>query len=362
MEIRRIAGESCKTARALWEEVFHEDSQKFTDYYFEHKAVHNVGYVIGESPYKAMMFRTPYPIQLGKKQKELSYLVGVATRKEDRHKGYMSGLLRYSLEEMYKEKQPFTFLMPANPAIYEPFDFQYIYERENWTFKDESKQVPWLESLMEGNVTTEEENILKAAQAKDTIKDRKLNGWYSATRLQQEEPDFSVTEQLADFANKYLEAHYEIYVWRTASYYERQLKESQAQNGDIFVYFKEGEVEAYFLYAREEGEIFLQEVLEKTPGTLDFLQKSEKKKPVIMARIVHLEEMLRLVKSKKSRNVILEVEDDLISKNDGVYRLEITPEGSKVTKLKEYRTPDYYCHIRDLAPQILKNVFINEIV
>ena len=87
MEIRNITGKQCKATRSLWEEVFNEDSEQFTDYYFEHKAEKNIGYVIGEAPYDAMMFRTPYQLRIGKEQKKISYLVGVATRKECRHQG-----------------------------------------------------------------------------------------------------------------------------------------------------------------------------------------------------------------------------------------------------------------------------------
>ena len=128
MKIEKIIGENCNATRPLWEEVFYEDSAQFTDYYFAYKAEKNIGYVIGKNPYDAMMFRTPYRMQIGEVQRDISYIVGVATRKECRHRGYMRQLLMHSFGEMYEEKEPFAFLMPANPAIYEPFDFQYIYE------------------------------------------------------------------------------------------------------------------------------------------------------------------------------------------------------------------------------------------
>ena len=338
MEIKRIAGKECRNTRFLWEEVFSEDSQQFTDYYFEYKAENNIGYVLGEKPYDAMMFRAPYLLQIGKKQKEISYLVGVATRKECRHKGHMTALLMYSLEEMYQEKQPFTFLMPANPAIYEPFGFRYIYERDVWTFVENGKQILSVEKKESGN------------------------GLYSVTSLLKQKKDSNILQQLADFSNEYLRKHYQIYVVRDADYYETQLKESQAQNGDIYVWLKQGKITGFFLYAKEEGEVFIQEVMEAKQGTFPFLKKEEKKKPVIMARIIHLEEMLKLLVSDSPKTVLLEVEDDLLPQNDGVYRLEMTSEGSLVTKLKEARTPDVFFSVTELAEKILKNVCLNEIV
>ena len=267
MRINRIIGEECKTAHSLWEEVFFEDSTQFTDYYFENKAEKNIGYVIGQVPYDAMMFRTPYRLQIGEVQREISYLVGVATRKECRHRGYMRELLMHSFREMYEEKMPFAFLMPANPAIYEPFDFRYIYEREVWELKGSFKEI---------------------------INIDKLDGLYSVRNLYENFPQLPILSLLAEFANGYLKERYNIYVYRDVSYYEMQLKESEAQNGDIYVFFENGEIKAFFLYAKEGEEIYIQEVVEEKEGILDFLQKAEKKKPIIMARIIHLEEMLKL--------------------------------------------------------------------
>lgn len=380
MIINKITGEACKTVRSLWEEVFYEDSIQFTDYYFNNKAGGNIGYVIGQAPYNAMMFRTPYTLQIGEHQQEISYIVGVATRKECRHRGYMRALLMHSFKEMYQEKQPFTFLMPASPAIYEPFDFQYIYERDVWTLKEPGGEIAFLEAMTVGE-EEETQNELIAAEFVDTDSafnknNDELNGLYSVRSFRKQYPEFPILEYLAEFANKILKEHYNIYVYRNAAYYEIQLKESEAQNGDIYVLFEQNEIKAFFLYAREEDEVFIQEVMETEEGILDFLQKEEKKKPVIMARIIHLEEMMKLVCAKEKRTILLEIEDELIPENTGIYRWEITPQGSRVTKycleftpkcndvtrLKEQEKPEVSMNIRDLAPQILAGVFINEIV
>lgn len=356
--------EECKTARALWEEVFFEDSVQFTDYYFENKAEKNVGYVIGQVPYDAMMFRTPYTLQIGENLREISYIVGVATREECRHRGYMRKLLKHSFREMYKEKMPFTFLMPANPAIYEPFDFKYIYERDVWELREPGRVIDILETLT----------------SQETDNNTKPEGLYSVRSLCRQEPQIPILHLLAEFANQYLREHYNIYVHRDASYYEMQLKELEAQNGDIYVLFEQGEIKAFFLYAKEGDEIFLQEVIEKEEGKLEFLQKAEKKKPIIMARIIHLEEMVKLVCSKEKKTVVIEIKDDLIPENAGIYRWEMTLRGSEVTKIRSNMRdekedfmdlkaaekmviePDISMHIRDFAPWVLTGAFINEIV
>ena len=162
-----------------------------------------------------------------------------------------------------------------------------------------------------------------------------------------------------------MKEHYKIYVHRDAAYYEMQLKESKAQNGDIYVLFERGAIQAFFLYEKEGDEVFIQEVMEIEHGILDFLQKSETRKPIIMARIIHLEEMMKLVCSKEKTTMVIEIEDELIPENAGIFRWEMTPNGSYVTKIKSKNadvTPEASMHIRDFAPWILTKVFLNEIV
>lgn len=326
MEIKKLMGEECKRVRPLWEEVFFEDSKLFTDYYFENKAKENIGYVMGQYPYEAMMFRTPYTLQIGTQRKEISYLVGVATREECRHRGYMRNLLLHSFQELYKEKQPFIFLMPANPAIYEPFGFRYIYEQDVWRVKEERQET------------------------------------YLVSELCENCPGVSIMDRLAEFANTVLKEHYQIYVHRDGAYYERMLKELKAQNGDICVKFEQQELVAYYLYAKEDNKVFVQEVLEKEEGKLRCLEKTGEKKPVIMARIIHLEEMMKLVRSQEVKNIILRVEDEFLVKNSAVYEWKITPHGSEVRKLKDSDRAEISMHISELAPRILTKVFLNEIV
>lgn len=362
MKINKITGKDCKATRPLWQEVFYEDSVKFTDYYFRHKADKNIGYVIGQEPYDAMMFRTPYKLQIGEKQRNISYIVGVATRKECRHRGYMRELLMHSLEEMYQEKEPFAFLMPANPAIYEPFDFRYVYERDVWKLKDGIE----IEKLLKESQLNWYE--LKAAEIQHNDRnDIMLDGLYRVSGLQEQFPDISILERLTDFANEYLREHYNIYVHRDVAYYEMQMKELAAQNGDIYVLFEQGEIKAFFLYAKEGDEVFLQEVIEAEEGKLDFLQKEEKKKPIIMARIIHLEEMLKLVCSKEPKTVIIKVEDHLVLKNTGTFKVEMMPEGSKVMRMhlkenEQEEISEICMHISDVTVWGLNKVFINEIV
>lgn len=345
MVIHKITGEECNKTRSLWEEVFWEDSIRFTDYYFKYKAKLNIGYVIGDAPYNAMLFRTPYLLQIGEIQKEISYIVGVATRKEYRKKGYMRSLLEHAFQGMYKEKQPFTFLMPANPAIYEPFGFRYVYQRDQW--KLESKQ----SELSAAEITDKKPMNVTALS----------DGIFAVSQIREELPEFPIFERLALFANSILKERYDIYVHRDVDYYTRQLEESKAQNGDIYVLFRQGEIQGFYLYAEEEEEVYIQELLKRKEEDFPYIEKIGQK-PIIMARIVHLEEMLKLVKSPKETNVIIQVEDPWIKENEGIYEWKLGPWGSRVQRVNERKTVDYRVHIEELTTRLLKGVFLNEIV
>ena len=373
LNIQRITGEECESTRPLWEEVFREDSKKFLDYYYQYKAPGSIGYVEGKYPYKAMMFRNLYELMVQKQKREISYLVAVATRKEYRHQGLMTALLMESFHQMYKEKNPFTFLMPADPAIYEPFDFSYVYEREVWEIS--GQWADCLEGLWE--IPSEEEQKekqedlprLRAASHEEPACDL-LKLWVkesgcdllSVRKKIEEGKVRTLWEEIIVFSHQWLSKRYEVYTYRSRDYYERQIKELLSQNGDIFVAKKEGRIEGIFLYAREGEEISIQEVMESREGLFSFFTKQEKTKPIIMARIIHLEEMLKLVRCSERKSILMEVEDPLIPQNEGVYRVEMTPRGSSVVKLEEPREAEEYWHIKELAPKLLRKVFLNEIV
>ena len=67
---------------------------------------------------------------------------------------------------------------------------------------------------------------------------------------------------------------------------------------------------------------------------------------------------------------MIEIKDDLIGQNTGIYRWEISERGSRVTKIPsdfENRkqgtmVPEISMHITEFTAWVLQDVFINEIV
>ena len=116
--IRFLKGGECLEAERLWRQVFTEDTAVFTDYYFSRKAAGNRGMILeGSEGIRAMLYLTPERMYAAGRPVDSAYIVGVATRPDCRHRGYMSALLRETLTLLYRESVPFAFLMPASPRI-----------------------------------------------------------------------------------------------------------------------------------------------------------------------------------------------------------------------------------------------------
>ena len=132
-QISLLRGKEVLQTRTLWEEVFAEDSENFTDYYFSHKAEKNITFVCTyENVIVSMIHMTPYHMNVKGTIISTFYIVGVATKPEHRHRGLMATLLQEVFTYAKEVNSPFVFLMPADPAIYTPFGFSYIYLRPEY--------------------------------------------------------------------------------------------------------------------------------------------------------------------------------------------------------------------------------------
>lgn len=119
--------EKKKCSRALYEEVFVEDSVRFVDFYYTHKTRENQVLALErDGMLVSMLHLNPYRMIVNGYETPANYIVAVATKEECRHQGYMRLLLEKALKDMGDQRMPFTFLMPASEKIYAPFDFVWI--------------------------------------------------------------------------------------------------------------------------------------------------------------------------------------------------------------------------------------------
>lgn len=280
LQIRRIRGRECLRARALWEEVFCEEEPAFTEYYFTEMAPANRGVVLEEDgEIQAMLYLSPNQMKLNGQACTASYLVGVATRAEKRHRGYMAALLREAFQWMREEKEPFAFLMPASPAIYEPFGFRYIFARPEW------------------------------------------NGAF--TELATERMEEAQAAEAAAFARRFLESRAGAYVERTNAYYERMELELAAQQGNVAVAKDaSGEICAVALLSREGGETEVQELLAEPAWEAEKALRKAERTPVIMGRVMEVRSLLGCLRAERECCLGFRVWDREIPANCGLFVLE----------------------------------------
>lgn len=291
-----LEGQECLRVRELWESCFGEDGPVFTDYYFQMKAPRNTGLILEtDEKIVSMLYLTPYCLRAGRNLCSSSYFVGVATRKEYRHRGYMARLLAESLKLLKQRRQPFAFLMPASPKIYEPFEFVYIYDRPVW------KARKLLEDLL-------------GCKSQGLSLEAKNEGW---SLLREED-----CLETAEFANIFLEKRQQVFVQRDASYYYILKKEMDASNGGIFLLREGGRITACVAAASSEDGIEVQELLAETDMGETTAEEQELRKPVIMGRIVSVTDMFSLLSSRKDGEVWLYLKDELLEENTGLYRIK----------------------------------------
>ena len=125
LDVRYLKDEERIRSRVLYDEVFVEDADAFSELYYQIKAQDNQILVAEDSgAIVSMLHRNPYTFRFRGTSIPAEYIVAVATKVTYRHQGLMRELLTKALRDMYADGRPFTFLMPADEAIYTPFDFR----------------------------------------------------------------------------------------------------------------------------------------------------------------------------------------------------------------------------------------------
>lgn len=283
--IRYLETGEKNACRSLWEEAFPEDSREFDDYYFTEKMKENRVLVLEEEGrIVSMLHQNPYRIRVRDQIWQSDYIVGVATAEDRRHRGYMRRLLNRMMREMWEERMPFSFLMPADEAIYRPFGFVYIFDQPQWKAKDGEPLLartllPWTDSAG-GN--------------------RCLGA-------------------LADWMERWLSRRYQVYAVRDEAYLRRLLRELESEDGTFDVLYDEGAMTGI----RSEWGIEKKEqrLLMLPP---QYMEEAAPAKPAIMARIICLEQFVKAVRLREgvkaeSLRILLDVEDPLIAENHGLW-------------------------------------------
>lgn len=287
------------STRALWDEIFPEDSESFKDYYYTEKIKSNRIMVrMDGTRTAAMLHLNPYRVMVKNQIWRCDYIVGVGTVASERHKGHMRALLTDMMADMYKEGRQFCFLMPADPAIYAPFDFTYIFDQPHWKLKagTDIEKVP-----------------------------------YDLEKGSEHHPE----QELVDWMNMWLHNHYEVYAFRDHGYLEQLLKELASENGELnLLYNADRLVGIECLWGIEK------QVQRALLCELAYVEEEKPASPAIMARIIHLENFIKVIRLKKGCGkeeftARLAVEDKLCEGNQGNWLWHLTPNGSTLERMEE---------------------------
>ena len=120
--------EKLKT-RKLYEENFDIGDKDFVDYYYRTIIKRNeVVTMVDDNNIISMVHLNPYEYNICGNIKTIHYLVGIATKKEYRNKGYISKTLNFAIDYLNDLKEPFCFLVPENDSL-EKFYNRFGFER-----------------------------------------------------------------------------------------------------------------------------------------------------------------------------------------------------------------------------------------
>lgn len=356
-------------ARKLYEEIFDEDSPAFVDYYFRVKAAENEIFVVENEKQEilATLHLNPYEMMFCGEKVKTNYIVAVATRADCRHQGMMRSLLQASLQEMYRRKETFTWLMTAAEAIYRPFGFRFIYEKNKMT------------------VTAD---VLRRAETDEKWQihsDQEVSGDIFCEEAKKED-----LAELACFAEKQLSKLAEVYTVHDIAYFEQRMQEVGCEGGSLILIRKEKEICGYFLALkkdREAWEIVVEDAVQKKafPAVLHWFGASEEKctftafpqiweqyaqsenVPAIMGRIVHLERFVCCLKIKKEQEWKIRLTDSLVPENNGYFIIKTGIEGGSLIRVENLSEKEkkMFCSmdIGQLTEELFRlPVFLNEVV
>lgn len=320
----------------MYQDIF-QDPEEFASYYFHYLYPKNrVLKLEKDSCLAAMVHLNPYQLCWGEEEFDASYIVAVATDPSCRRQGMMADLLKRAFSDLSKEGQFFTYLIPANPAYYTPFDFAYVMDWESVRF--ERKENEGCE--------------------------KKIASSYSLEKITP-----SMYEETASWLNRMRKERFDLWVKADAAYIKQQDAEMKSEGGGLYFICRDGERIGYFACTMDETDIsctnvwkpeeisaeelgfYLARSFQKARISLVFPGKEKKEKtrkvPKIMVRILCLTRFLSCFCGKKSDRFVFRVNDNILTDNQGCFSWQVGPDGSCVTKVDE--KPEWEVSIQDLT-------------
>lgn len=155
--------EKLKT-RKLYEENFDIGDKDFVDYYYETIIKRNEVVVMEDSgTVISMVHLNPYEYNICGDIKTIHYLVGIATKKEYRNKGYITKTLNFAINYLNELKEPFCFLVSENKNLekfYQRFGFERVCKFNIDKFSKEKYDIFPVNTVEYDNLMKKEQEFL----------------------------------------------------------------------------------------------------------------------------------------------------------------------------------------------------------
>lgn len=387
--IRYLNEEEKGKTRRMYEANFPEDTKAFVDYYYRLRIKENRILVMeadksaetmteetaqpvakkartAEMKLEVMIHLNPYRFQICGAPAQVNYLVAVATDPSVRRQGKMRSVMERALQDLERAGEPFAFLIPANPRVYESQGFVFVSGAE--------------EAETETARPDEEMAELRAAEvhAKGRQEAEVRAEGLRAARARSEE--FSLTEAcskdfqaMASFANQLQRQNYDIFPLRDSGYYERMQQELASQDGGFLLQRQQGKMTAIVSYGREADEKGtlhpqLQEVLaacdqEQLRAQLEayFGERPFDQSMHYMVRILSLSRLVKLLRFRNPLTLKVRVTDEILCANNGSFAIQIGPGGGTLTPIEPEQT-DGQMEIQELTRILFaqQRIFIRE--
>ncbi len=217
--ISKASGLDKQEVYRMWKTIFADDDGGYTDFYFKTYYRNQETFVKKiQDEVVGCLSKHPHAIMLHGRMLRCSMIVGVAVKPQWRGRGFMRELMETALDEA-DHQELITMIQAYQPSLYEPFGFETVYRRRNWTIRRTEVR------RIRPDVTT-------LLFPKDCLK---LYGQFVS--------------------------RFNGYVIRDLNYFETLMKEVEAENGKMIAYYHERQIEGYAALYLENGRIVIRECL-----------------------------------------------------------------------------------------------------
>ena len=353
MKIRYAKDNEIKDIKEIWNYCF-DDSQSFVDYYFENKYKKQNTVVVDEGQEIVSSLQlNQYKLNLNDKIYDVSYVVGVSTFPQGRGRGYMKNIMKFTLKQLYNKNQLVSILMPIDYRLYRKYGYEHCYDQLEYSI-----------------------NIEDLSRFKINGRLHKIN-------------NINV-ESLVDISKDFL-SNLNGNVERNEKYYKNLVKEVKSEGGHIYIHENNGH-QGYIIYFLNGNNMFVRELFYKNIDSLKSILKfiynhntqcskvtisapindkirfildnpktcDIKIKPFMMGRVINLKGYLETlnIESNLELSVNILVEDEFISENNGIFKIELKDNKLKVDKVLE--TYDACFNINIITQLVFSYIGIEE--